>query len=68
MQKDKGIIKKRKKIWDTMNFGYNNQPGRLFKNKSLTCKCGQCKWLRFLKIKKRRDARHNNKIELKKEI
>ena len=67
MQRNINIIKKRKKLWDTMNFGYKDQPNRLHKNKSLTCKCSQCQWLRFLKVKKRRDARHKSKIDLKKE-
>lgn len=65
MYKDKSIIKTRKKTWDIMHYGYNNQPNRLFKNKSLTCNCSQCRWIRFMKIKKRRDFRHKSKISLK---
>lgn len=52
MKRDTKIIKKRKKVWDTMNYGYHNQPNRLYKSGSLSCNCSQCRMIRFLKIKK----------------
>jgi len=65
MRKNKSIIKKRKKLWDTFGWGYRNQPNRLFKNHSLNCGCTICKAKTFFNRKKRRDNRHEIKQLLK---
>ena len=64
MKRDQQIIKKRKRIWDIMGYGYKT-PNQLLKNHSLNCGCNQCRMRTFLKKKERRDNRHRDKITLK---
>jgi hypothetical protein len=65
MKKNINIIKKRKKLWDLLDWGYRHQPNRFNKNHSLNCGCSMCRARTFFKRKKRRDDRHKSKIELK---
>lgn len=61
----KRIIDKRRKVWDTMGYGYRGEPNRLFKNHSLNCGCSLCRYNTYSRRKDRRDDRHNIKLELK---
>lgn len=60
-------IKRRQKIYDILNYGYNNQLNRLNKNHSLKCKKKHCKICDYLRIEKKlnkkRERIKNKKIE-----
>lgn len=60
----KRIINKRKKIWDTFEWWYRQEPNRLYKNHSIKCGCSMCRSMTYFKRKERRDRRHEFKIEL----
>lgn len=52
MKRDKNVIKRRKKLWDLFDWGYRNQPSRLYKNHSVNCGCSMCRAETYFKRKK----------------
>ena len=64
MKQNKGIIDKRKKVWDAMGYTYTT-PHYLYKNHQLTCNCSQCRYHNFMKHYKRKVERMNARKMLK---
>ena len=67
MKRDLGIIEKRKKIWDIMGYNYRI-PNYLYKSHHLSCNCGQCRYINFIKHYERKVERIVAKLNLKNEL
>lgn len=67
MQRDTDIIKKRKRFWDIMGFGYLTE-NVFHKKHSLNCGCGFCRAKTYYRRLENKQDRLTGRVEIKKRV
>lgn len=63
---DRRVARKKKKIWDSFDWGYRGKGIGFFKNhRSLSCGCGMCKLIQWHKKWENKRDRSKAKLDLK---